>query len=443
MKIYIPTKKEKHPGLFPFCSKCNKILTKNNIAKCNHEENQRYRVITRNPFSGKQVSRLLDSKDYIDAVREATEFKRSVLQVNNQPEIIVDEKPLILFLAIAKYIDFLKDKGVPKHKKKNRGPAYARSQKSLLLDFARFLKGIGKNMNQYKITDIDDNIVGEYYDFLDDKYDNPATFNHHLKSLRTFYNALVNKMNYNINKTNPFNDITAKDYYPEKIVIEKEELEEILAVIHPNNGLQILPSHHKDYRLHKKNHYFPWLKHAILIGLYAGRREDELICMKFSDIEVDADGVPEILNYVDQKPEKLKGKSLKLNSNEVPIVTIPIFKQFRDLIYELGFEKHKNTDRFLIAPELNSGRDELAHRMSRAFTYYKKQTGIKNHITFKSLRKANLTAHEEYAIKNGSIYADFMVRMISDHKSNAVLQNHYINQKLISRIIAKSDFRIF
>jgi len=432
MSIYIPTKKEKHPGLYPFCAGCNTTLNRANIKQCTHDDAQKYRYITRNPQTGKQRTKLLESKDYYEAINEARQFKQSLSEEHFYPQQPKEENPLNMVKAVGKYFDYLQDINVPAHKQKHRSKSYIKQQVSLLKDFLSFLKGLNIDLNYFNVTDVNDNIVGQYYDFLEHTYSNPTTFNHHIKSVCALYNSLSDGLSYEINHQNPFKCVPQKDHYHEVIVIEKEELEQLLNVITPDNGLHVSKC--------KKNHYFPWLKTAILLGLYTGRREEELLTMKFSDIEEDAGGIPEILNYYDLKSERLKGK--KLNKNEIRTVTIPIFRQLRDLINELGYDEYKKSDRFLIAPDITE-RIELARRMSRAFTHYWRFTGIKKHVTFKTLRKANLTAHKEYAMNNGTYDSDLMVRLISDHKSNSVLQDHYISQKSIAKIIAHSDFSIF
>ncbi len=118
-------------------------------------------------------------------------------------------------------------------------------------------------------------------------------------------------------------------------------------------------------------------------------------------------------------------------SNEVKHV--PVTQGLLKLLIELGIDHYQGTDRFLLGHDERASRKTLIDFVSKAFTFYWKQTGIEKKVQLKHLRKTYLTALVEH-------FGD-KAPMISSHSGIQVLKDHYVNdERLVS---ASRNFSIF
>jgi len=124
--------------------------------------------------------------------------------------------------------------------------------------------------------------------------------------------------------------------------ITRDEYEALLKAIDKDSPVQLLSTGEKKY------HHYPWLKFAIQLGLLTGRRRDEIINIKFSDIKTDAKG-----NLIYIESEDYKVNRIKVNQSESSkkLIYIPITRSLKKLIIENGYKKYKDTDTYLLAPE--------------------------------------------------------------------------------------------
>lgn len=199
----------------------------------------------------------------------------------------------------------------------------------------------------------------------------------------------------------------------------------LLSVVCEENGIQKFP------KSHNRNHYFYWVKDAFNLGLYTGRREEELINMKFSDIEIDENGTMIIVG------EDLKSNRLNqiVDEDDKKRFAVPVGDELKEVLYNLGYEKYKNCyDRFLIAPDCLK-RKNLPKRMSKSFHHFWQLTGKDKKLTFYNLRKTHITELQVYT--SGKAYE------VTGHSKDQVVQDHYINIKRIARSVANNGFRVF
>ena len=73
-------------------------------------------------------------------------------------------------------------------------------------------------------------------------------------------------------------------------------------------------------------------------------------------------------------------------TNPKPIY-IPIIPQLKELLIDMGMEKYKGSDRYMLAPEENISRDTVKLHLSRMFTFYYNKLGTGRQMQYKHLRK--------------------------------------------------------
>jgi hypothetical protein len=106
------------------------------------------------------------------------------------------------------------------------------------------------------------------------------------------------------------------------------------------------------------------------------------------------------------------------------------------LLNELGYEKYKDTDKFILAPEIKNERNRvMADCLSRGFTHYYDQLNTGRKLTFKSLRKTYITNLQIYFSGNGD------TKSITGHSDNQVIERNYIDKKEIAK--AAQGFKVF
>ena len=96
------------------------------------------------------------------------------------------------------YIDYLRDVDTPHHLKKHLSKSYIKSTMSFLGDFVSFLVSKGAKLDTYKLDSINDSIVGKYCVYLETKSGSNYTYNAKIKTMRAFFNYLIDKEDYNL-----------------------------------------------------------------------------------------------------------------------------------------------------------------------------------------------------------------------------------------------------
>ena len=179
-----------------------------------------------------------------------------------------------------------------------------------------------------------------------------------------------------------------------------------------------------------KYHYFPWLKFAIQLGLLTGRRRDEIINFKYSDIKCGSDGEMLLLESEDQKVNKAKGN---FSEESKKLIYIPLTGTLKKLIIENGYEQYKGTASYLLAPEKTSNRETLKNQMSKGFSHFYKLLETDRQLTFKCLRKTYIT---HLALSLG-----LNARVVTRHSGDDVLIKHYLDEKVLSKVA--ENFEVF
>ena len=205
--------------------------------------------------------------------------------------------------------------------------------------------------------------------------------------------------------------------------ITKTEFYSLIKIISPENGFVFLKTKEK------KNLYKPWIKDAFKLGLFTGRRREEIVMMKFSDIKLNPSGE---LSFIESEHFKIN-RAFDLNDESKTAVRISITKRLKELLFELGYEKNKGTNKFILAPDEMMHRKTMMDLISKAFTHYYNLLGTGRNLQFKNLRKTYVSsAYKKYGEK---------ARILTKHSGIDVMQKHYIDSEMLRD--ANDDFDVF
>ena len=125
------------------------------------------------------------------------------------------------------------------------------------------------------------------------------------------------------------------------------------------------------------------------------------------------------------KVERQRGEGFNQN---VALKIIPITKSLKKLLLRMKYEQMKGSQAYLLAPDrTKTSSDKIMELLSKGFSHFYKQLNTGRTLQFKSLRKTYLT------YLNATISGD--TKKLSSHTTDAVLQKHYIDDKVISKAI--------
>ena len=418
-------KYNKFIGLHIVCKKCNRNIevSQTQYKGCNHPiERQKYKAVLRT--NGCRKTRDLTSLDYDGAVKELLAFKE---EISNQIKFIttipkVDVKPELLTDCVMMYSDWLENVGVPKHMQRIRSNEYIKTTVKYILNFTDFLKGKTK-LETFKIYDLNDTIIGMYYEHLEEVSRTPATYNHNTKALKNFNNFLIDIKGYSI--PNFFKNVKLKYENANPTSINDDDFIKLL------NAISDVDSVHTFKTGERKNMYRPYTRDAIELVAFTGMRIEESMILKFSDIVLDSEGRIQHLIGTDLKFDRAHNWN---NSKEPKKVLIPCTKELEELLIRLNYKDNLGLDKYLIAGDVNLKRKTIANQLSDSFTFFRKKAGIENTFTLKHLRKTFLT---KLHLKTG------FVESMGYQKSGKVTMTNYIDKVEVVREVNRQGFGYF
>jgi integrase len=405
-------------GLYIYCNRCKKIITdkngQSNIAdNCKHFEDQVYKSVIYPPGVKTAKTKVLPTRDISEARKLHIEFEENVKKgLQATPEklsIIKPIKPQSVKGCIGLYFAYLlqtaDNSNLTQHQKQ---------VERYVLNFARFLRNEGLNLDTLGINEIEPKYIKLFCNHLDKKYSS-NTFNKYITLLTGFFNHLKYVEGYQI--VNPFHMVKHKPTFFTPKSFPINQLRPFLESITEDKGIKVYTEKVR------KTLYKPYLNEIFLLSLYTGRRREGLVTMKFNEITPDEEGKPKFITTDDIK----FNKRYKLTHNgDKKKVIIPVSLELVELLYSLGYEEYKGSDKYIVATASDEKRDTIMNIASKAFSHYWKQYSKEKGIDFNTLRKAYIT---EMHIKFGSI-----AKIITHGASNDVINKHYMD---VMRIVAE------
>ena len=418
-------------GLFIYCNYCKSILhnrckkTNGSIQFCPHPDSHVFKAVFYIPGTKKTKTRVLETGNLNEAIIQTIEFEKYLKENNYELQYAGDKvrKPQLLVDCMASYFDYMNNENIPAHRHKVRSKGHISEIERY---FRYFIDCLKKNQIEYKslfVYEIDDRILGIFHNYLlEDKNYSNVSYNKVITILRSFYYYLIEE-GYYVHR-NPFNRMKRRPVRPTVETITEKEYNELVRIIDRDRAVQVLSTGEKKY------HYYPWLKYAIQLGLLTGRRRDEIINIKYSDIKSDYSGNMVLIETEDYKVNRANSN---LSETSKKMIYIPVTRALKKVIYENGYSKYKDTDTHLLAPDKKTNRETLKNQMSKGFSHYYNQLGAGRKLTFKCLRKTYIT---RLALSLG-----LNARVITRHSGEDVIIKHYLDQKVISKVA--EDFKVF
>lgn len=412
----------KFQGLTIFCNKCkSSIHHKNKGNKCKHPINKQvYKAIVRISDSGyERKTKVLKSRDFNNAVIEFIDFKEQVKNPILFPQSTKKINPELLKGALAMYIDYLQDEGTPHHMKKYLSHSYIKSTITFLKEFVGFVIKSGAKLNTYRLSSINDSLVGKYCVFLEKKKGSNYTYNSKIKAMRTFFNYLIDTEDYELK--NVWKKVKLKAEKPTDISISENDFFKLLSVISPNDAILTTGKT-------KRNMYRPWLKDLIKLKAFSGRRNAELFAMRW-----------DMIHFENDTPLYIKSPNIKINKQQnnfdekdYQYSYIPVGEELLELLNDLDLDKNKCSSDYIIAPEIEN-RVTLETFASRYFTFFFKK--LKRNYTrqLKHLRQTYITRED--------LFVNSKISM--QHSNYRTTSKHYIDKSEVAKQMVREGFKVF
>jgi integrase len=409
-------------------------LTGKSLKNCPNGDKHAFKIYAHVPGTkNERKTKKLDTRNLDEAIRQAIEFKNQIKENHNKKDLQAEtpketqsqtNKPQKMTQVMARYIGWLHNEGVPAHKIKTRSIEHIKDVERAFRVLAESLKSHHHDLSSLSIHDLNDHIVGEIFTYLEDKQFANRTFNKYFSYYTSFLKWYGEEYRQPI--INWFEEVQRKKINPNPEAITQEEYKALLQKITPENGLKEYAKGVKP----KRNMYRPWLRNGIRLALETGRRREEIINLAWANIQ-ESEGV-KIIKTEDFKVNHIQRRK---SEEEKKFIYIPVTDSLWSLLQELDYEKYRNTENYILAPDLKNGRTRvMSDILSKGFTHYYDQLNTGRKLTFKSLRKAYITQLQIF-MQGGDTKA------ITGHSDNQVIERNYIDKKEMAK--AAQSFNVF
>lgn len=429
-------KSKQRANLYTHCGFCKRNLSTDicfengkKLKYCEHLDKHYFKVYVKVPgTNNERKTKKLETRDADEAIKMAIDFERevkgSVPQGYKTREIEKgmvrrDEyKSNLLIHILAKYLAWLNNEGIPEELAVVRTKDHIKEIERASMFLVECIVKAGYDLNTFSVQDIDYLLVGQVVKAYKAKGLANQTINHRL----TYFTSIIKW--YSETTSNK-----VRNYFKEvRLPVSSnpkefpmEEFEALLKLITPENGIG-----YDDGVKPRRNYYYFWLVFAFRLAILTGRRREELTRMVWTDIK-------EINGELCLLVEDIKVNRIKRRvGNQKRYNPTPVTPELMLLLNEMGYEKYKGTNNYILAPEVNISRGKvMCNILSRSFAHYYKQLNTGKNLTFKSFRKTNFT---ELQIKYGD-----NARFISGHPSTNTLAKKYVDPNALAVKLMKMD----
>lgn len=436
--LHIPATK-KLKGLKVHCYACGTTVdgvcksSGKDIQLCKSGEDHVFKVFAHVPGTAneRRTKTLTGVRDLNEARRLALDFQREIKEeANSAPAAprssALKEKPQAIAVSdnlaelMARYIGYLHGDPeiVPAFKRKKRGAATLKEMERTFLRFATAAKENDRDVSVMSIDEIDNALIGEFYEYLiEDLELGNAGYNRAITNMTSFYNYLISE---GFTHRNPFTAINRKPIKENIVTIEEHQFKELIEILQdPARGIHTLSNGIK------KNYYKPWMKDAVELGLYTGRRREEILRMKWKDVSDDAILVPDY--------KVIRQKGLLSNEEDWIYRIVPKTREVTLLLERLS-ENGEVPDQYILAPDETMDRDSMRSLMSKSFAHYFGQLGYTKRLKFGCLRKTYISGlAAAIGLENA--------QAISGHSKTDVMKKHYADKNILAK--AAKDFSVY
>jgi integrase len=404
-KLKLP--KNPHKGMKIYCHKC-----KRDNPTCNHYDVHKFKVkIHVIGGDGKKRTKVLDSKNYNDAVKEAIDFEKE-LKLSNYEKVVVTEEgnDYSILDAVVQYQRYLSGQHKYAHKIKKVSPEYQKECLRYCKYFLDNLKEV-RNLVATRIIEVNQNDVARFYLWAESHY-GAKSFNKCMSALKAFFTFLIDVEE--IVMKNQFSVYESKSVVMKDVMtLTKEEFQVIIDSIGVVNPFQILGG-----KGERKNMYKSYLIEGFKLFLLTGGRREDVVELRWNDIFITIEGI-RFFKIANRKVNKIR-KTDGYNKY------IPINEDLFDLLLELGYEIKKNTNDYILFPERTVKAKTIMDALSKSFSHYVKESGVEKNVSLKNLRKTYITWMYRVMGKNTGL--------LTSHSGEKILKDHYIDSTVLSAI---------
>ncbi|MBF4485595.1 tyrosine-type recombinase/integrase [Flavobacterium sp. CSZ] len=406
IKLKLPS--NSHKGIKIYCNDC-----KRDNPKCNHFSSQKFKVrIHVTGTLNNKVTKVLIARTYNEAVKEAIDFENEVKRNNFQKAEILPpvQNDYSIADAVIRYNQYLSGDYEFAQYVKTVSDAHRKECIRFCKYFCQSFKGV-KDISNSRIDEVNKIDVARFYKWAESHFPGEKTFNKCMSGLKAFFKFLIDIEE--IQMKNPFAVYSAKHVQKKNIYsLTKGEFDAILDAVDTFD-----PKTKLGGKGESKNMYRPYLKNGFKLFLFTGGRREEVVDLKWSDIEIRMDGT-KFFRISNLKVERQRKKEC--------FRYVPINADLNDLLIELGYSEKKYTNNYILFPERTVMTKTIMNDMSKAFSHYKKGVEIEKDVSLKSLRKTYISWVNHVMDKNTGL--------LSSHSTYDVLERHYIDPTVMTAI---------
>lgn len=420
---YDQFKKYDVPCLYIVCNKC-KLTTQNpddkcksketgskgagcKMSSCKNKDRHVYKVRVKvNEFDKSEKQKVLHG-DFFDVIKDADKFKNLVREKNETIFLPNSAKPT-LTSVFASFLAYKNDDGIVAYKAKNITKDYIEELFSYISKFLKVLISNGINPEIFPIEDIGEKHIDLFVTELESAKYAPSYFNKHIKALKELTTYSNNYFKTSIDTIVLFDGALQYVGESENKMLTMEEFEFIINGINWENG-----KYRKGKKQEQSNYHRDWLIHAFYLCLFSGRRREEIINLKWSNVVNNKGSF--FLTGANLKTIRMK----KIKNNKEKQWVAPVFPQFYDFLVSIGLNDKMGSDEFILKI---SNRETVMLRticdnFSKAFTHFSKKAGF-------DYKRNDL---KNTYISNLSLIMGDNTNVITDHASLDVVKNNYLN----------------
>ena len=382
--------------------------------KCSHPpQNQRYKSTIIEPAKGglkrKRKSIIFDTRNLSEVILKGLEFKNHVkTKAIEKSKKQKPANPTLLIDCFAMYLDFKNDVGVADHLKRGLSKGAITEYKNHIIKWQQASDSIDDNFCKLEVDNISATNVAALIKLLSN-YSNSKQ-----KKAFGFFNQFYRYLNDNgYSVESPFKGIQVAAYIVnEPRAVTQGVFNEIVKEIRKGT---------KDDKVRGRSIYFNWLVEAMYFSAFTGRRREEFMLAKFSDIHlINGELLGGYIKLIDSKYTKQNKHKI---GAIVKYTKAPIYPELHDFLIQMGYNKYKGTDRFIVAGDETKQRNTLVSNLTRAYSYYRNQLGMDKRIQLKGLRKHYITRMRNEYGDNANFF--------TGHASSRVDKLHYYDDREI------------
>ncbi len=432
---YEQFKKHKIPNLYIICNKCKLTIqdpnntckdeTKCKMSSCKNKDRHAYKVRVKN--AGGMVKERQKSLygDFFDVAQEADKFTKLVKE--GKADFFIPKLESISILDAVSFFLGKKDGyNVPEYQLKPISKHYRDELEKYLFRFLDSLKQKKIDPNLLGVKNISTTHIQIFVDYLRVQMNGegfkPRYFNKHITSLREMLDVTCKAFTIELNIENLFNNARNPVGKAINKSLTFQEFDEIIKSIKVETGRykkgrkKLVKNGTKETQ-NQSNHYRDWLINAYYLSLYTGRRREEILEMKWSDIS----------NHKDRffmSNENLKvSRAKKSRFDSTQLYLIPVFDQFMDFLISIGFNEKQGKDEYILTVENREfvKTQTMCDNLSKPFRHYSKLLGFD--YTWYDLKNTY--------VSNLVLIAGDEANLITDTASMDTLKTHYLDNRVL------------